>query len=65
MDNLKKLKRRCKVINEMVETLCERKEIPDGNSIFPARTTYLPIDCYNKQCKRYKWCNLSKFDNIE
>lgn len=65
MRSMEKQRRRCKKLNRMVWAICERKEVLDGNSKFPAKIIYLPIDCCNKKCEQYRWCKLSEFDNIE
>lgn len=58
-------RRKCKEINDMVIARCEPKEIKDGNSNYPAGIKYIPIDCLNKECKKYKGCKITKFDNIQ
>lgn len=59
-----KLTRKCKKIGEYVEAVGEKKVIPDGNSVYPAGSRIIILDCLKKDCKSYNGCKICEFDNL-
>ena len=55
----------CKEIEKNVKAIRIKKYIKDGNNNFQNNYRVLITDCMQKECKNYKGCKISKFDNLE
>ncbi len=57
--------RPCKFYKIQVEASGIKRFIESGNDKYPvsSRTEY--TECSNKKCKIYKFCKMSKFENLD